>query len=103
MVAEEVCDSKLSLSELAEPVMLYPQKMKSLRVKDKAAVLADEAVLASKAAMEKRIDGNGRVLLRQSGTEPVIRIMVEAESEELCNEYIDMITNVIIERGHLND
>ncbi len=103
MLAEEVCDSKLSLSELKEPVKLYPQKMKNLRVKDKEAVLADEAVLASKAAIETLINGNGRVLLRKSGTEPVIRIMVEAESEELCNQYIDSIATVVGERGHLSE
>ena len=102
MLAEEVCDSKHSLSELTESVKLYPQKIKSLRVKDKRAVLDDTAVLTAVAAIETRIDGNGRVLLRQSGTEPVIRIMVEAESEALCDEYIDSITHVITERGHLH-
>ena len=103
MLAEEVCDSKLTLSELAGPVMLYPQKIKNLCVKDKAAVLRDEAVLASQAEVKKLIDGNGRALLRQSGTEPIIRIMVEAESENLCDKYIDMIANVIIERGYLSE
>ena len=103
MLVEEVCDSKLTLSELAGPVMLYPQKIKNLCVKDKAAVLRDEAVLASQAEVKKLIDGNGRALLRQSGTEPVIRIMVEAESENLCDKYIDMIANVIIERGYLSE
>ena len=103
MLAEEVCDSKLTLCELAEPVVLYPQKMKNLRVKDKMAVLNDAAVLASKEEVEKLIDGKGRALLRQSGTEPVIRIMVEAESEELCDKYIDMIEKVVIERGHLSE
>lgn len=103
MLAEEVCDSKLTLCELAEPVVLYPQKMKNLRVKDKMAVLNDAAVSASKEEVEKLIDGKGRALLRQSGTEPVIRIMVEAESEALCNKYIDMIEKVVIERGHLSE
>ena len=103
MLAEEVCDSKLSLCELAEPVVLYPQKTKNLRVKDKTAVLNDAAVLASKEEVEKLIDGKGRVLLRQSGTEPVIRIMVEAESEELCDKYIDMVAQAVIERGYLSE
>jgi len=103
MLAEEVCDSKLSLSELKKPIRLYPQKIKNIRVTDKEAVLVDEAVLASKAAIETLINGNGRVLLRKSGTEPVIRIMIEADSQELCNEYIDLITNVIIERGYLHE
>ncbi len=100
MVAEEVCDSKSSLSELAEPVMLYPQYTKNVRVKNKAAVLSDEAVLAAVKEVEAKIDGRGRVLLRQSGTEPVIRIMIESESEELCHSYADTIAEVVSKGGH---
>ncbi|MDO4743841.1 MAG: phosphoglucosamine mutase [Clostridia bacterium] len=100
MLAEEICDSKLSLAELAEPVKLYPQYTKNIRVKDKPAVRADEAVLKELEEVEKLIDGNGRVLLRESGTEPVIRIMIESESEKKCVEYAGRIANVVIERGH---
>ena len=100
MVTEEVCDRKTSLSKLAEPIMLYPQYTKNIRVKDKPAVLNDQEVLASLKEVEKLIDGNGRALLRQSGTEPVIRVMIESESEEKCVSYADMIINKIIERGH---
>ncbi len=100
MLSEEICDSKMSLSKLAEPVKLYPQCMKNIRVKDKAAVLSDSAVLAELAEVEKLIDGNGRALLRQSGTEPVIRVMIESESEEKCNEYVDRIIDVIAREGH---
>ena len=103
MIAEEICDSKSTLSELAAPVMLYPQKTKNLRVKDKSAVLNDTEVLNAKDSVDKLIGGKGRVLLRQSGTEPVIRIMVEAESEDLCDEYIDTVAKVVIERGHLSE
>ncbi len=100
MVTEEICDSKMSLAELASPVKLYPQYMKNVRVKDKPAVLCDEAVLKSLKEVEAKIDGRGRALLRQSGTEPVIRVMIESESEALCREYADIIANTIIERGH---
>ncbi len=100
MVTEEVCDRKTSLSKLAEPIMLYPQYTRNIRVKDKPAVLNDEEVLATLKEVEKLIDGNGRALLRQSGTEPVIRVMIESESEEKCVNYADMIINKIIERGH---
>ena len=100
MLTEEICDSKLSLAKLAEPVKLYPQKIKNLRVADKSAVLADSEVLKAKEQVEKLINGNGRALLRQSGTEPVIRIMVEAESETLCDKYIQIIATAICERGH---
>ena len=100
MIAEEMCDRKMSLSKLAEPVTLYPQYLKNLRVKSKEAVMNDQAVLDAQAEAEKLIAGNGRTLLRQSGTEPVIRVMVEAETPELCEKYAAMIANVIVERGH---
>lgn len=100
MVTEEVCDTKLSLAELAEPIMLYPQFMKNVRVKDKAAVLSDDEVICSLKEVEKLINGKGRALLRQSGTEPVIRVMIESENEEKCREYAEKIVNTIIERGH---
>ncbi|MBR2861403.1 MAG: phosphoglucosamine mutase [Clostridia bacterium] len=103
MIAEELCENKTTLSALAEPVKLYPQFMINVRVKDKQAALNDEAVLAALADVEKLINTKGRVLLRQSGTEPVIRIMVEAETEELCKEYANQIANVVIERGHKVD
>lgn len=100
MITEEICDSKLSLAELASPVKLYPQYVKNIRVKDKAAALKDEGVLKSKEEVEALIQGNGRVLLRQSGTEPVIRIMIEAESEDKCVEYARIIADAVAEGGH---
>ncbi len=100
MIAEEICDSKLSLSELASPVKLYPQYLKNVRVKDKAAVFEDEKVKESLKKVEALIDGKGRVLLRQSGTEPVIRIMIECENKEKCSEYADIIAEVIVSGGH---
>ena len=103
MLAEEMRDRKSSLSALAEPVMLYPQYLVNLRVKDKNAVMEDSAVLESVKDVEKLIDGNGRALLRQSGTEPVIRVMIEAETDELCQKYANMIADVIRERGHCNE
>ncbi|MBE7035140.1 MAG: phosphoglucosamine mutase [Ruminococcaceae bacterium] len=100
MLAEEMCDSKHSLSELTEPITLYPQYMENIRVKDKAAVLADPVVQESLQAVEALIDGKGRALLRQSGTEPVIRVMIESESEEKCKDYTKRIIKTIQERGH---
>ncbi len=100
MIAEEICDSKLTLAELVAPVVLYPQYMQNVRVKDKAAVLSDTVVLQSLKEVEKLIDGKGRALLRQSGTEPVIRVMIESETDEKCVEYAEKIVNTIIERGH---
>lgn len=100
MICEEVCDSKLSLAELAAPVKLYPQYTKNVRVKSKAAVLKDKCVLDEVAKIEKLIAGNGRILLRQSGTEPVIRVMVEYENREKCMEYADRVVDVILKGGH---
>lgn len=103
MLAEEICDSKLSLAKLAEPVKLYPQYTKNLRVLNKAAVLNDDSVLAALSEVEARIDGNGRALLRQSGTEPVIRIMIESVSTDTCIEYAEHIATAIQKGGHLVD
>lgn len=103
MLAEEMCDRKMSLGKLAEPLMLYPQHLVNLRVKDKSAVMNDAEVLAAKENVNALINGNGRALLRESGTEPVIRIMIEAETTELCEEYAEKIAKVIRERGHLSE
>ena len=100
MLAEEICDSKTSLAKLAEPIKFYPQYLQNVRVKDKAAVLADANVQKAKDEVEKLINKKGRALLRQSGTEPVIRVMVESETQEKCVAYVDMIVKAIVEGGH---
>lgn len=100
MLTEEVCDSKQSLYELAEPVKLYPQYTVNVRVKDKSAVIADESVQEALREVERKINKKGRALLRRSGTEPVIRIMIESESESKCVEYAQSIACVISERGY---
>ena len=100
MIAEEICDSKQSLATLAEPVKTYPQYTKNVRVRDKAAVMNDKNVLKEVENVEKLINKNGRVLLRQSGTEPVIRVMVESLTQEQCVEYADMVVKTIIDGGH---
>ncbi|MBR2916516.1 MAG: phosphoglucosamine mutase, partial [Clostridia bacterium] len=100
MLTEEVCDKKTTLSKLCDDVTLYPQYTKNLRVKDKEAVLSDPEVLKEKDEIEKLIGGKGRVLLRQSGTEPVIRVMIESESYKDCADYADRIINKAVERGH---
>ncbi|MBQ7717765.1 MAG: phosphoglucosamine mutase [Clostridia bacterium] len=103
MLTEEICDSKMSLAELTEPIMLYPQYIKNIRVRDKEAVLSDSEISAELTNIENKIDGKGRALLRKSGTEPVIRIMIESETKELCNSYADELANCIIERGYALD
>ena len=96
MITEELCDKKLPLSKLAEPVVLYPQFTKNVRVNDKKAVMTNESVLTAVKKTEEKINGKGRVLLRESGTEPVVRVMVECEKESLCRDYADYIANAIM-------
>ena len=97
MITEELCDSKKTLSKLAEPVFVYPQFTQNVRVNDKKAVMKNSAVLDAVKEVENKIDGKGRVLLRESGTEPVVRVMIECEDEKLCREYAANIANVITE------
>ncbi len=103
MIAEEMCELKSSLSNMCEDVMLYPQLIENVRVFDKSAVMNDEQVLNELSAVEKIIDGNGRVLLRESGTEPVIRIMIESESMDICKKCAEQIKEVIVKRGHADE
>ncbi len=103
MLTEEICDRKCTLSQLAEPVTLYPQSLINIHVKDKTAVMNDKAVLNEVAKVEELINGNGRVLLRESGTEPVIRVMVEAETDELSKAYAQRVANYIRNGGHCNE
>ena len=103
MVAEEICDSKTTLSKLAEPIKLYPQYLQSIRVKDKAATVSDKNIKGAVENVEKLINNKGRILIRQSGTEPVIRVMVEAETYEKCVEYTEAVVKAIREAGHAID
>ena len=99
MVTERLLETKEKLSKLVAPVKLLPQVTKNVRVTNKAAVVADEAVQEKFKEVNDEIGDNGRALLRQSGTEPVVRIMIELDSKEKCDEYIDRIYNVIKKRG----
>ena len=99
MIAEEMRDEKSPLSALAKPVVILPQLTKNLRVSDKSAVTSDTEVQAKLHEISDKIGDDGRILLRESGTEPVIRIMVEAESLELCEKYASSLASVIKKRG----
>ena len=93
-------DKKTTLSKLAEPMKVYPQVLKNVRVKDKKAAREDKEVCAAVERVEKALGANGRILVRESGTEPVVRVMVEADSEALCHKFVDEVIAVIQERGH---
>ena len=101
MVCEEVLECKSTLSKLVAPVKLLPQKIKNVRVTDKNAVVNDEAVQAKFKEVNDEIGDDGRALLRQSGTEPVVRIMIELDSATKCDEYIERIYNTIKKRGYI--
>ncbi len=101
MVTERILETKENLSKLVAPVKLIPQTTKNVRVTNKAAVIDDDEVQKKFAEVNKEIGDNGRALLRQSGTEPVVRIMIEIDSKEKCAEYIDRIYNVIKKRGYV--
>mgnify|MGYP004457931257 FL=1 len=91
---------KSKASELFNGLTIYPQLLENVRVKSKPEARADEDVVAAVKKVEEVLGEDGRILLRESGTEPVIRVMVEASSDELCRQYVDEVVAVIKKKGH---
>ena len=89
------------MSELAAPVVFYPQVLKNVRVKSKPEAQNDPDVQAAVQKVADELGDTGRILVRESGTEPVIRVMVEAETDEICEKYVDSVIEVIKEKGHI--
>ncbi|MBQ9728160.1 MAG: phosphoglucosamine mutase [Clostridia bacterium] len=100
-VMQALVDKKTTLSKLVEPMKTYPQALENVRVKDKKAVCADKDVLEALRLGEEKIGDTGRMMLRESGTEPVVRVMAEAENEELCRECVARVVRMIEEKGYL--
>ena len=98
---EAMMETKQPLSVLASPVEIYPQILKNVVVTDKDETMNCPEVKAAVEKAEKELDSHGRVLLRKSGTEPVLRVMVEADREELCEKYADGIIEVMRDTGRL--
>lgn len=98
-IMQVMLDKKLPLSKLAEPVKIYPQVLKNVKVTDKDTALNDAAVKDAVEEVGRRLHSDGRVLLRKSGTEPLIRVMVEASDDGTCHEMCDYIINIMKERG----
>ncbi len=94
-VMEVIIGKKRNLSELTKDFKRYPQKLINVRVKNKKEALQNEELMKLKNETEKELSGSGRVLIRESGTEPVIRIMVECESEKKCEEYVKALAKTI--------
>ena len=103
MITEQICDKESPLSLLSRPVSLYPQMTKSVYVKSKDQVINDKDIKALLDKITLELNGNGRILLRKSGTEPVMRIMAECKSEEKCKEYIASITMLMKEKGYISE
>ena len=97
---EVMLEKKSTLSELASPFKVYPQVLTNVRVQDKATVNADADVQLAVAEVADALGSDGRILVRESGTEPVIRVMVEAGDMETCQKYVDQVVNVIESKGY---
>lgn len=94
-LANIVVEKQESLAKLAQEMPKYPQVLKNLRVEDKMAMMTNVSILDEIVSIEKQMDGKGRVLVRPSGTEPLVRVMVEAETETLCEEYVNRLLSVV--------
>ena len=99
-VMEVMLAKKLPLSRLTEGMTVYPQVLINVRVKDKKEAQADLNVQAAVRAVADELGDTGRILVRESGTEPLVRVMVEAESREQCQILAERVVNVIKEKGH---
>ena len=100
-IMQVILDRKTTLSRLAEPCQMYPQVLKNVVVKDKDETMNDPRVQAEVKAAEERLGNSGRVLLRKSGTEPVLRVMAEATTAEACEKEVDAIIHAMDEVGQL--
>lgn len=97
---EVMLAKKKTLSELAAPLVIYPQVLKNIRVTDKTQAQDDADVKAAVEAVANELGADGRILVRESGTEPVVRVMVEAGSTEECEKYVDQVIEVIKSKGY---
>jgi phosphoglucosamine mutase len=100
-VMEVILEKKQTLGKLASEVEIFPQVLKNVRVLDKQTAQNDPAVQAEVKKVADALGDDGRILLRQSGTEPVVRVMVEAATEELCGKYVDQVIDVMKAQGHV--
>ena len=100
---EVMIAKKMPLSKLAEEVTMYPQTLKNVRVADKKKTLSDSDVKAAIEKVEKELGDNGRVLVRESGTEPLIRVMIEASTQAICESKANEIVDVIFGKGYVID
>ena len=96
---EVILEKKETLAKLADEVQIYPQVLKNVRVKDKDAAQADRDVQAEVQKVSDALGDTGRILVRPSGTEPLIRVMVEAPTDEICGKYVAQVVEMIEKKG----
>ena len=99
-IMEAMTEQKATLANLVSEVKILPQKLVNIRVKDKKTVNEDKDVQAAVSYVENELKDDGRILVRESGTEPLIRVMVEAATQELCESYTNHVIKVIKEKGY---
>lgn len=99
MVMEAVMETKQTLGKLTEEVKIYPQLLKNVRVADKKTARENAAVIKAVEAVTEELGDDGRILVRESGTEPVIRVMVEAATDEICAKCVDQVISVMADEG----
>lgn len=99
-IMEVMLEKKETLGKLIAPVDIYPQLLRNICVASKEAAKSDPDVQAAVQKVEKALGSNGRILVRESGTEPLIRVMVEAKTDELCEKYVSEVIDVIKAKGH---
>ena len=100
-IMEVMLAKEKPISELAAPMVKYPQVLKNVKVKSKPEAKNDPDVQKAVSDVEAALGSDGRILLRESGTEPVIRVMVEAGSDAECEKYVDQVIDVIRAKGHI--
>jgi phosphoglucosamine mutase len=98
---EVMLESKSALSDLMKEISIFPQLLVNVKVHNKKSAREDQAVVDTVAQVERELGNDGRILVRESGTEPVVRVMVEAESKELCKEMVYRVIDVMKEKGHV--
>lgn len=98
---EVMMAKKAKMSQLTEGLSIYPQVLENVRVLDKTAAQEDPDVKAAVKTVEEALGDTGRILVRESGTEPLLRVMVEAETEECCRKYVDQVVSVVKAKGHV--
>ena len=99
-IMETMVENKKTLAQLTEQVEIYPQLLINVRVTDKTLAQNDPDVQKAIEEVKEALGDEGRILVRESGTEPVVRVMVEAQSDEICHEYVLKVVNVIKDKGY---